>query len=101
MTVADATGLVMLGSKAEQDITVLDNPGNEEETFLFASIKKKLAQDPTFYSRTKAQIQGVTEETTTGVARLYKMQKSGELPSRHQRQRLGHQEQVRQPLRLP
>ena len=57
-----------------------DNPGNEEETFLFASIKKKLAQDPTFYSRTKAQIQGVTEETTTGVARLYKMQKSGELP---------------------
>lgn len=76
----DATGLVMLGSKAEQDITVLDNPGNEEETFLFASIKKKLAQDPSFYSRTKAQIQGVTEETTTGVARLYKMQKSGELP---------------------
>ena len=76
----DATGLVMLGSKAEQDITVLDNPSNEEETFLFASIKKKLAQDPTFYSRTKAEIQGVTEETTTGVARLYKMQKSGELP---------------------
>merc|ERR1711991_957687 len=76
----DATGLVMLGSKAEQDITVLDNPGNEEESFLFASIKKKLVQDPSFYSRTKAQIQGVTEETTTGVARLYKMQKSGELP---------------------
>ena len=76
----DATGLVMLGSKAEQDISVLDNPSNEEETFLFASIKKKLAQDPTFYSRTKAEIQGVTEETTTGVARLYKMQKSGELP---------------------
>ena len=76
----DATGLVMLGSKAEQDITVLDNPSNEEETFLFASIKKKLAQDPSFYSRTKAEIQGVTEETTTGVARLYKMQKSGELP---------------------
>merc|ERR1712230_351271 len=40
----------------------------------------KLAQDPSFYSRTKAEIQGVTEETTTGVARLYKMQKSGELP---------------------
>ena len=76
----DATGLVMLGSKAEQDIAVLENPCNEEEKFLFASIKKKLAQDPTFYSRTKAQIQGVTEETTTGVARLYKMQKSGELP---------------------
>ena len=76
----DATGLVMLGSKAEQDISVLDNPSNEEETFLFASIKKKLAEDSSFYSRTKAQIQGVTEETTTGVARLYKMQKSGELP---------------------
>ena len=76
----DATGLVMLGSKAEQDITVLDNPSNEEETYLFASIKKKLSQDSSFYSRTKAQIQGVTEETTTGVARLYKMQKSGELP---------------------
>ena len=76
----DATGLVMLGSKAEQDITVLDNPSNEEETFLFASIKKKLATDATFYSRIKAEIQGVTEETTTGVARLYKMQKSGELP---------------------
>ncbi|MDA9889219.1 adenosylhomocysteinase [Synechococcus sp. AH-224-G16] len=76
----DATGLVMLGSKAEQDITVLDNPSNEEETFLFASIKKKLATDSSFYSRIKAEIQGVTEETTTGVARLYKMQKSGELP---------------------
>ena len=76
----DATGLVMLGSKAEQDITVLDNPSNEEETFLFASIKKKLAKDSSFYSRIKAVIQGVTEETTTGVARLYKMQKSGELP---------------------
>ena len=76
----DATGLVILGTKAEQDITVLDNPSNEEETFLFASIKKKLAEDSSFYSRTKAAIQGVTEETTTGVARLYKMQKSGELP---------------------
>ena len=58
----DATGLV-LGSKAEQDITVLDNPGNEEETFLFASIKKKLAQDLLFAQQ--GAIQGVTEETTT------------------------------------
>ena len=69
-----------MSCSAEQDITVLDNPSNEEETFLFASIKKKLAEDSSFYSRTKAAIQGVTEETTTGVARLYKMQKSGELP---------------------
>ena len=72
----DATGLVMLGSKAEQDITVLDNPSNEEETFLFASIKRSWRRIPAY--STKAEIQGVTEETTTGVARLYKMQKSGE-----------------------
>ena len=76
----DATGLVMLGSKAETDLSVLNNPGNEEETALFASIRTKLAQDSSFYSRIKANIQGVTEETTTGVARLYQMQKSGELP---------------------
>ena len=76
----DATGLVMLGSKAETDLSVLNNPGNEEETALFASIRTKLAQDSSFYSRIKASIQGVTEETTTGVARLYQMQKSGELP---------------------
>ncbi|WP_414153503.1 adenosylhomocysteinase [Prochlorococcus sp. MIT 1307] len=76
----DATGLVMLGSKAENDLSVLENPRNEEEISLFSSIRKKLAQDSTFYSRVKASIQGVTEETTTGVARLYQMQKSGELP---------------------
>lgn len=76
----DATGLVILGSKAEKDLSVLANPANEEETALFASIRKKLAEDANFYSRTKACIQGVTEETTTGVARLYQMQKSGELP---------------------
>ena len=76
----DATGLVMLGSKAEIDISVLSNPGNEEETALFASIRTKLAQDSSFYSRIKASIQGVTEETTTGVARLYQMHKNGELP---------------------
>ncbi|MFL0736646.1 MAG: adenosylhomocysteinase [Prochlorococcus sp.] len=76
----DATGLVMLGSKAETDLSVINNPGNEEETALFTSIRTKLAQDSSFYSRIKASIQGVTEETTTGVARLYQMQKSGELP---------------------
>ena len=76
----DATMLLILGTKAESDISVLDNPGSEEETFLFASIKKKLAEDSTFYSRTLACIQGVTEETTTGVQRLYQMQKKGELP---------------------
>ncbi len=76
----DATMLLILGTKAESDISVLDKPGSEEETFLFASIKKKLAEDATFYSRTLACIQGVTEETTTGVQRLYQMQKKGELP---------------------
>ncbi|NCV92600.1 MAG: adenosylhomocysteinase [Synechococcaceae bacterium WB7_3xG_012] len=74
----DATGLVILGTKAESDPSVLDNPSNEEETALFNSIRQKLAAQPGFYSRIKAQIQGVTEETTTGVARLYQLQKSGE-----------------------
>ena len=76
----DATMLLILGTKAESDMSVLDNPGSEEETFLFASIKNKLSQDSTFYSRTLACIQGVTEETTTGVQRLYQMQKKGDLP---------------------
>ena len=76
----DATGLIMLGSKAEQDISVLDNPSNEEEIALFKSIKARLAVDPTFYSRIKTNILGVTEETTTGVARLYQMVETGELP---------------------
>ncbi len=75
----DATGLIILGSKAEEDISVLDSPSNEEEIALFASIKKKLSQDPKFYSKAKSFIKGVTEETTTGVARLYQMEKSGEL----------------------
>jgi len=75
----DATGLIILGSKAEEDISVLDNPSNEEEIALFASIKKKLSKDPNFYSKAKSFLKGVTEETTTGVARLYQMEKSGEL----------------------
>ena len=76
----DATSLVILGSKAEQDISVLDNPGSEEETILYASIRKRLQSDATFYSRIKANIQGVTEETTTGVHRLYQMMEAGDLP---------------------
>ena len=76
----DATLLLILGSKAEKDSSVLDNPGSEEEKYLFAAIKKKLAEDSNFYSRTLANIKGVTEETTTGVMRLYQMQKKGELP---------------------
>ncbi len=76
----DATGLIILGSKAEKDISVLEKPGNEEEQAMFESIRLKLAEDPKFYSRIKSNIQGVTEETTTGVARLYQMQKNGEIP---------------------
>jgi len=76
----DATSLVILGSKAEQDISVLDNPGSEEETILYAAIRKRLQSDATFYSRIKANIQGVTEETTTGVHRLYQMMEAGDLP---------------------
>ena len=76
----DATGLLILGSKAEHDISVLDDPQNEEEIALFNSIKIKLKEDPTFYSRVKSNIIGVTEETTTGVARLYQLQKEGNLP---------------------
>ncbi len=75
----DATLLLHLGSRAESDASLLDNPGSEEETFLFASIKAQLARDPKWYSTRLAQIQGVTEETTTGVHRLYQMSQKGEL----------------------
>ena len=76
----DATMLIILGSKAEQDPSVLDNPGSEEEIALYNSIKKRLASHPGWYSNILKNIQGVTEETTTGVHRLYQMQDSGELP---------------------
>jgi len=75
----DATMLIVLGSKAEQDISVLDNPGSEEEIILYASIREKLAESPNWYSNILKNIQGVTEETTTGVHRLYQMQERGEL----------------------
>lgn len=76
----DATLLVLLGSEAETNPSVLNNPTSEEETVLYASIRARLAIDPTFYSRIKANIKGVSEETTTGVKRLYKLQKEGKLP---------------------
>jgi adenosylhomocysteinase len=76
----DATLLILLGSQAETDPSVIANPTSEEEVSLFASIKKKLAQDPAFYSRIKAEIKGVSEETTTGVHRLYKLHSEGKLP---------------------
>jgi adenosylhomocysteinase len=76
----DATMLVLTGAKAETDASILDKPGNEEEEIFFATIKKRLAANPGFYSRTKAAIRGVSEETTTGVMRLYQLQQRGELP---------------------
>ena len=76
----DATMLLILGAKAEKDASLLENPSSEEESFLYAAIKAKIAEDGTWYSRRLAGVKGVTEETTTGVARLYQMVERGELP---------------------
>jgi adenosylhomocysteinase len=75
----DATLLMHLGQKAEKDLSVLANPGSEEERILFAAIKKKVAEDATWYTRKSAEIIGVTEETTTGVHRLKEMAAKGTL----------------------
>ncbi len=75
----DATLLVHLGTKAESDPSVLDNPTSEEEEVLYAAIKARLADNPYWYSNILRNIQGVTEETTTGVHRLYQMEERGEL----------------------
>ncbi len=75
----DATLLLHLGARAEKDASLLNNPGSEEETCLYASIKAKLATDKKWYSVRLAAIKGVTEETTTGVHRLYQMHERGEL----------------------
>src|SRR5688572_12340946 len=75
----DATLLLHLGTRAETDPSVLAKPGSEEEICLFNSIKAHLAVDPTWYSKRLPQIMGVTEETTTGVHRLYQMHKEGKL----------------------
>ena len=75
----DATLLLHLGARAEKDASVISKPTSEEETVLFAAIKAKLASDPTWYSTRLSKIKGVTEETTTGVHRLYQMHERGEL----------------------
>ena len=75
----DATLLLHLGARAEKDLGVLTKPGSEEETILFAAIKTQLAKDKSWYSTRLSQIKGVTEETTTGVHRLYQMHERGEL----------------------
>ncbi len=75
----DATLLLHLGARAEKDASLLNNPSSEEEVCLFNSIKAKLSTDKTWYSTRLAAIKGVTEETTTGVHRLYQMHERGEL----------------------
>ncbi len=75
----DATLLLHLGARAEKDASLIAKAGSEEEKFLFAAIKKKLASNPGWYSKRLAAIKGVTEETTTGVHRLYQMHKEGKL----------------------
>jgi adenosylhomocysteinase len=75
----DATLLLHLGIQAESNASVLAHPGNEEEEVLFAAIKKRLAKHPGWYSATAKNVRGVTEETTTGVKRLYQMAKEGRL----------------------
>jgi adenosylhomocysteinase len=78
----DATLLVHLGTKAAKDPSVLEHPKSEEEVSLFAAIRRQLAKDPAWYQRQLDAIVGVTEETTTGVKRLYQMSARGELALR-------------------
>ncbi len=76
----DATLYILLGARAEAGENVLTNPGSEEEEILFAQIAKRMKATPGFFTRQRAAIKGVTEETTTGVNRLYQLQKKGLLP---------------------
>jgi adenosylhomocysteinase len=76
----DATLLVLLGARAEKDPSVLDNPSNEEEEELYAVIRQRLERSPGWFTKLRTAIRGVSEETTTGVMRLYDLQKRGELP---------------------
>ena len=76
----DATLLLYLGAKAETDPSVLDNPSSEEEVSLFNAIRTRLKSQPGWYAKALSKIKGVTEETTTGVKRLYQMARDGELP---------------------
>ncbi len=76
----DATMYILLGARAEEGEDILSNPGSEEEEYLFAQIKKRMAASPGWFVKQRHAIQGVTEETTTGVNRLYQLQKKGLLP---------------------
>ena len=76
----DATMYLILGEKAEADPSLLDHPNSEEEEALFKQIRKRIAETPGWFARIKTGIRGVSEETTTGVNRLYQLAKKGELP---------------------
>ena len=76
----DATMYILIGARAEGGEDVLSKPGNEEEEILFAQIRKRMAQTPGFFTKQRDAIRGVSEETTTGVNRLYQLQKKGLLP---------------------
>jgi len=76
----DATLYILLGARAEIDASLLANPKNEEEEALYATMKRRIAKNPGWFAKAKAAIRGVSEETTTGVMRLYDMQKKGALP---------------------
>jgi adenosylhomocysteinase len=76
----DATMYILLGARAEEGEDVLSKPGSEEEEYLFAQIRKRMAATPGFFVKQRAAIKGVTEETTTGVNRLYQLAKKGQLP---------------------
>ncbi len=76
----DATMYILIGARAEAGEDVLTNPGSEEEEVLFAQIRKRMAATPGFFTKQRDAIKGVTEETTTGVNRLYQLQKKGLLP---------------------
>ncbi|MEO1554715.1 MAG: adenosylhomocysteinase, partial [Pseudomonadota bacterium] len=76
----DATMYLILGEKAEADPSVLDNPGSEEEEALFRQIRKRMSETPGWFTKIKSGIRGVSEETTTGVNRLYQLAKKNELP---------------------
>ena len=76
----DATMYILIGARAEAGEDVLSKPGSEEEEILFAQIKKRMAATPGFFGKQRAAIRGVSEETTTGVNRLYQLQKKGLLP---------------------
>ena len=76
----DATIYIILGARAEEDPSLISKPTNEEEEVLFATIKKRIAASPGWFAKVRDELKGVTEETTTGVHRLYQMHKQGHLP---------------------